>query len=149
MSTIEQSIEVQVPVSTAYNQWTQFETFPEFMEGVDRVQQLDDTTTHWVTSIGGVTREFDAKITEQHPDERVAWRSVDAPDQAGVVTFHRLTPDTTKVMVQMDLEPEGLVEHAGVKLGVVRRRVTGDLDRFKAFIESQGSETGSWRGDVR
>jgi uncharacterized membrane protein len=149
MSTIEQSIEVSVPVGTAYNQWTQFESFPEFMEGVDRIQQLDDTTTHWVTSIGGVTREFDAKITEQHPDERVAWRSVDEPHQAGVVTFHRLSADTTKVMVQMDFEPEGLVEKAGDKLGVVQRRVKGDLERFKTFIESRGTESGAWRGDVR
>lgn len=149
MSTIEQSIEVAVPVSTAYNQWTQFETFPEFMEGVDRIDQVSDTMTHWVTSIGGVTREFDAKITEQHPDERVAWRSVDEPHQAGVVTFHRLSPDTTKVMVQMDFEPEGVLETAGDKLGVVKHRVKGDLERFKSFIESRGTESGQWRGEVR
>ena len=149
MSTIEQSIEVAVPVSTAYNQWTQFETFPQFMEGVDRIDQVSDTMTHWVTSIGGVTREFDAKITEQHPDERVAWRSVDEPHQAGVVTFHRLSPDTTKVMVQMDFEPEGVLETAGDKLGVVKHRVKGDLERFKGFIESRGTESGQWRGEVR
>jgi uncharacterized membrane protein len=148
MSTIEQSIEVDVPVSTAYNQWTQFESFPRFMEGVERIDQVGDTMTHWVTSIGGVKREFDAKITEQHPDERVAWSSVDEPRQAGVVTFHRLSPDTTKVMVQMDFEPEGLVETAGDKLGVVKRRVKGDLERFKAFIESRGAEEGAWRGEV-
>jgi uncharacterized membrane protein len=135
MSTIEQSIEVAVPVSTAYNQWTQFETFPQFMEGVDRIDQVSDTMTHWVTSVGGVHREFDAQITEQHPDERVAWTSVDEPRQAGVVTFHKLTPDTTKVMVQMDFEPEGLVETAGDKLGLVKRRVKADLERFKDFIE--------------
>ncbi|HEU4911071.1 MAG TPA: SRPBCC family protein [Actinomycetes bacterium] len=149
MSTIEQSIEVSVPVSTAYNQWTQFESFPEFMEGVERIDQTGDTMTHWVTKIGGVKREFDATITEQKPDERVAWRSVDEPHQAGVVTFHRLSPDTTKVMVQMDFEPEGLVEQAGDKLGVVKHRVKGDLERFKEFIESRGSETGAWRGEVR
>ena len=149
MSTIEQSIEVDVPVSTAYNQWTQFETFPEFMEGVDRIEQVDDTRTRWVTSIGGVTREFDAEITEQHPDERVAWRTVDEPHQAGVVTFHRLSADTTKVMLQMDFEPEGLVEKAGDSLGLVKHRVKGDLERFKSFIESRGGETGAWRGDVR
>jgi uncharacterized membrane protein len=148
MSTIEQSIEVAVPVTTAYNQWTQFESFPEFMEGVERIDQVSDTMTHWVTSVGGVKREFDAKITEQHPDERVAWRSVDEPRQAGVVTFHRLSPDTTKVMVQMDVEPEGLVETAGDKLGIVRHRVKGDLERFKTFIESRGSAEGAWRGEV-
>jgi uncharacterized membrane protein len=149
MSSIEQSIEVAVPVSTAYNQWTQFESFPEFMEGVDRIEQVDDTRTRWVTSIGGVTREFDAEITEQNPDERVAWRSLDEPRQAGVVTFHRLSPDTTKVMLQMDFEPEGVVEKVGDRLGVVTHRVKGDLERFKSFIEARGSETGAWRGEVR
>jgi uncharacterized membrane protein len=148
MTTIEQSVEVAVPVSTAYNQWTQFESFPQFMEGVDKIEQTSDTMTHWVTSIGGVTREFDAKITEQHPDERVAWTTVEEPHQAGVVTFHRLSEDSTKVMVQMDFEPEGVMEQAADKLGVVKRRVKGDLDRFKEFIESRGSESGSWRGDV-
>lgn len=148
MSTIEQSIEVSVPVSTAYNQWTQFETFPQFMEGVDRIDQVSDTMTHWVTSIGGVEREFDAKITEQQPDERVAWTSVDEPRQAGVVTFHQVSPDTTKVMVQMDFEPEGLLETAGDKLGVVKHRVKGDLERFKDFIENRSSESGAWRGNV-
>jgi uncharacterized membrane protein len=148
MSTVEQSIEVAVPVTTAYNQWTQFESFPQFMEGVEKVQQTSDTMTHWVTRIGGVEREFDAKITEQHPDERVAWASVDSPTQAGVVTFHRISPDTTKVMVQMDFEPNGAVETAGDKLGLVTHRVKSDLERFKTFIEAQGSETGAWRGDV-
>jgi uncharacterized membrane protein len=148
MSTIEQSIEVAVPVDTAYNQWTQFESFPQFMEGVERIDQVSDTMTHWVTSVGGVKREFDAEITEQHPDERVAWTSIDEPRQAGVVTFHRLSPDTTKIMVQMDFEPEGLVETAGDKLGIVKRRVKGDLERFKTFIESRGTEEGAWRGEV-
>ncbi|MDQ3659755.1 MAG: SRPBCC family protein [Actinomycetota bacterium] len=148
MGTIEESIEVAVPVSTAYNQWTQFETFPQFMDGVDRIDQLDDATTHWVTSIGGVTREFDAKITEQHADERIAWTTTEGPHQAGVVTFHHLSAGTTKVMLQLKLEPEGVVEQAGDKLGVVKRRVKGDLERFKAFIEGRGSETGGWRGDV-
>jgi uncharacterized membrane protein len=148
MSTIEQSIEVAVPVDTAYNQWTQFESFPQFMEGVERIDQVSDTMTHWVTSVGGVKREFDAEITEQHPDERVAWTSIDEPRQAGVVTFHRLSPDTTKIMVQMDFEPEGLVETAGDKLGIVKRRVKGDLERFKTFIESRCTEEGAWRGEV-
>jgi len=148
MTTIEQSIEVDVPVSTAYNQWTQFEEFPRFMDGVERVQQLDDKHLHWKTRIAGVEREFDAEITEQHPDERIAWCSTDGPRQAGVVTFHRLDEAKTKVMLQMDFEPEGLVEQAGDKLGVVRSRVHGDLERFKEFIEERGAETGSWRGDV-
>ena len=148
MSTVEKSIDVEVPVSTAYNQWTQFESFPQFMEGVDRIDQTSSTATHWVTSIGGVHREFDAEITEQHPDERVAWTSVDGPKQAGVVTFHRLDENKTRVMVQMDFEPEGLLENAGDKLGFISRRVTGDLERFKTFIEKKGTETGAWRGEV-
>src|SRR5689334_864190 len=134
MSTVEESIEVAVPVTTAYNQWTQFESFPEFMSGVERVDQTGDTMTHWVTKVDGVTREFDAKITEQTPDQRVAWTSVDGPTQAGVVTFHRLADDRTKVMVQMDVEPEGVVETVGDKLGAVKRQVGGDLRRFKEFI---------------
>ncbi|HYT09640.1 MAG TPA: SRPBCC family protein [Mycobacteriales bacterium] len=148
MSTVEKSIDVDVPVRTAYNQWTQFESFPEFMEGVDRVDQTSDTSTHWVTSIAGVGREFDAQITEQIPDERVAWTSVDGPKQAGVVTFHRIDTGTTRVMLQMDFEPEGVAENVGDKLGIVGRRVEGDLERFKKFIESRGAETGAWRGQV-
>jgi uncharacterized membrane protein len=148
MSTVERSIEVGVPVTTAYNQWTQFESFPQFMDGVDRIDQVSPTTTHWVTSIGGVHREFDAEITEQNPDERIAWTSVDGPKQAGVVTFHRLDENTSKVMLQMDFEPEGVVETAGDKLGVVGRRIQGDLERFKSFIESRGTEEGGWRGTV-
>jgi len=148
MSTVERSIEVGVPVTTAYNQWTQFESFPQFMDGVVRIDQISPTTTHWVTSIGGVHREFDAEITEQNPDERIAWTSVDGPKQAGVVTFHRLDENTSKVMLQMDFAPEGLVETAGDKLGVVGRRIQGDLERFKSFIESRGSEEAGWRGTV-
>ncbi len=148
MSTVEKSIDVDVPVATAYNQWTQFESFPQFMEGVDRIEQTSSTQTHWVTSIGGVTREFDAEITEQHPDERVAWTTLDGPKQAGVVTFHRLAADKTRIMLQLDFEPEGLVEQAGDKLGFVTRRIEGDLGRFKKFIEERGTESGAWRGDV-
>jgi len=148
MSTVEKSIDVDVPVHTAYNQWTQFESFPQFMEGVDRIDQTSDTMTHWLTSVGGVTREFDAEITEQHPDERIAWTSVDGPKNAGVVTFHRLGDDKTRVMLQMDFVPEGLVENVGDKLGIVGRRAAGDLERFKEFIEGRGTETGAWRGNV-
>jgi uncharacterized membrane protein len=148
MSTITQSVDVEVPVTTAYNQWTQFESFPQFMEGVEEVRQLDDTHTHWVTRIGGTTREFDATITEQHPDERVAWRADSGPQHAGVITFHKLSPERTRVTAQMDIEPEGIVETAGDKLGVIEGRVKGDLQRFKKFIEERPSETGAWRGDV-
>jgi uncharacterized membrane protein len=148
MTTVEQSIDVEVPVTTAYNQWTQFEEFPRFMEGVEQVTQLSPTTTHWKVKIAGVSREFDAAITEQHPDERVSWRSTEGPQQAGVVTFHQLSPASTRVMLQMDFEPEGLAEQAGDKLGLVRSRTKGDLERFKKFIESRGTETGAWRDDV-
>jgi len=149
MSTITDSIDVDVDVTTAYNQWTQFETFPQFMEGVDEVKQLDDTHLHWVTSVGPVTREFDATITEQHPDERVAWKSDDGPEHAGVVTFHRLDDNQARGTVQMDIDPEGFVEKVGDAAGILDRRVKGDLERFKEFIESHdGAETGAWRGDV-
>ncbi|GAA2319515.1 SRPBCC family protein [Glycomyces scopariae] len=148
MSTITESVDVGVPVSTAYNQWTQFETFPQFMEGVDEIQQIGETLTHWRTSIGGISREFDAAITEQHPDERVAWTSISGPTHAGVVTFHRLDDLTTRVTAQMDIDPDGFVETAADKLGVLDRRVKGDMQRFKDFIESRGDETGGWRGDV-
>ena len=148
MSNIEQSIDVEVPVRTAYDQWTQFEEFPRFMEGVEKITQLSDTRTHWVTEIAGVTREFDAEITEQEPDQRIAWTSVDEPKQAGVVTFHPLDDSLTRVMLQLEFEPEGLVEKAGDVLGVVRSRTKGDLERFKEFIESRGTETGAWRGEV-
>jgi uncharacterized membrane protein len=148
MSTVEKSIEVGVPVSTAYNQWTQFESFPRFMDGVDRVDQTSPTTTHWVTSIGGVHREFDAEITEQRPDERIAWTSVTGPKQAGLVTFHPIDATTSRVMLQLDFVAEGVLETVGDKLGVVDHRIQGDLERFKAFIESRGIEQGGWRGTV-
>ncbi len=148
MSTIEQSIDVSVPVRTAYNQWTQFADFPQFMEGVEEIRQVDDTHTHWVTKVAGRTEEFDAEITEQHPDERVAWKSTSGPRQAGVVTFHRLDDNHTRVMLQLDVDPDGVVEQVGDKLGLVKHRTKGDLERFKGFIESRGVATGSWRGDV-
>ncbi|MER7817586.1 SRPBCC family protein [Streptomyces sp. NPDC087659] len=148
MSQVEESIEVDVPVRTAYNQWTQFETFPEFMDGVERIDQLSDTLTHWTTSVDGVQRQFDAKITEQIPDERVAWTTVEGERQAGVVTFHRLADARTKIMLQMEFDPQGVAETVGDRLGFVRRQVTGDLERFKRFIESRGTETGAWRGEV-
>ncbi|MEV4223877.1 SRPBCC family protein [Nonomuraea sp. NPDC049725] len=148
MSTIEHSVDVNVPVRVAYDQWTQFESFPEFMEGVESIKQLTDTRTHWITEIAGVKREFEAEITEQHPDERIAWRSIDKPSQSGVVTFHRLDADTTRVKLQMEYDPQGFVETAGDWLQLVKLRVRGDMERFKTFIESRGGETGAWRGDV-
>jgi uncharacterized membrane protein len=148
MTTVEQSIDVEVPVTTAYNQWTQFEDFPQFMEGVEQVTQLDPTTTHWKVKVAGVSREFDAAITEQHPDERVSWKTTDGPQQAGVVTFHQISPQRTRVMLQMEFEPSGIAEQAGDKLGLVKSRTKGDLERFKKFIESRGRETGAWREDV-
>jgi uncharacterized membrane protein len=147
MAAVEQSVEVEVPVRTAYNQWTQFEEFPRFMEGVESVAQLDDTRLHWVAEIGGERREWDATITEQIPDERVAWKGEGGP--SGVVTFHRLGDDRTKITVQMDYEPEGFKETVGSMVGSDSRHVAGDLERFKEFIESRGRETGAWRGEVR
>ena len=148
MSQIQESIDVKVPISAVYNQWTQFESFPEFMESVDKIRQTDDTHLHWAISIDGVHREFDAKITEQLPDERVAWTSLDGPRHAGVVTFHRLDENTTRVMLQLDHEPAGAVEKAGEWLGFVERQAKGDLKRFKEYIEARGAESGAWRGKV-
>jgi uncharacterized membrane protein len=148
VTTVEESIEVEVPVSTAYNQWTQFETFPRFMEGVEEVRQLDDTHLHWVAEIAGVRREWDAEITEQHPDERIAWRATDGTENAGVVTFHRLDDARSKVMLQLDFDPEGLVETVGDKLGFVSSRAKGDLGRFKDYVQDRGAESGAWRGEV-
>jgi len=148
MPTAEQSIDVDVDITTAYNQWTQFEQFPAFMEGVTSITQVDDTHTHWVVKVAGVTREFDAEITEQLPDERVAWKSTSGPSQAGVVTFHRIDDHRTRLMLQLDMEPEGLGEHVADALGLVGHRAKGDMERFKSFIESRDGETGAWRGQV-
>jgi uncharacterized membrane protein len=148
MSQVEESIEVEVPVSTAYNQWTQFEEFPKFMDTVDEIRQLDDTRLHWVVSAGGRREEFDAVITEQIPDTRIAWKSTDGPTHAGVVDFHKLSDERTQVMVIMDTEAEGVVEKAAEAVGLVKRQVRGDLQRFKKMIESRGEETGAWRGEV-
>ncbi len=148
MSSIEESVEINVPVRAAYDQWTQFEEFPRFMEGVESVRQIDDTHLHWVAEIAGQRREWEAAITEQHPDERIAWASTEGQRNAGVVTFHRLDEDRTTVMLQLDHEPEGLVDKAGDALGLVRRRAKGDLERFRELIESRGTATGGWRGDV-
>jgi uncharacterized membrane protein len=149
MSGVTETIDVHVPVRTAYNQWTQFESFPQFMGGVESVRQVDDRRTHWVTKVGGVQREFDAEITEQRPDERIAWSSVGGDTRhAGVVTFDRLGDADTRVTIQLDWQPEGVVEKVGSAVGVQDRQVKADAERFKEFIEQRGRETGQWRGEM-
>ena len=149
MSQIIETVDVDVPVRTAYDQWTQFESFPMFMEGVEKVEQLDDTTLRWTAEIAGQKRTWKARITEQVPDQRIAWTSVEGAKNAGVVTFHRLDDRKTRVTLQLDVDPEGPVENIGDALGFVQRRAKGDMERFKEFIESRGSETGAWRGTVK
>ena len=148
MSTIEQSVDVNVPVRTAYDQWTQFEEFPRFMEGIREVRQLDDKRLAWCAEVGGKEKRWEAEITEQIPDTRIAWRSRTGANNAGVVTFHRLDDQKTRVMLQLDYDPEGIVENVGDAVGVMSARVRGDLARFKDFIEQRGRETGAWRGSI-
>jgi uncharacterized membrane protein len=144
------TIDVNVPVTTAYNQWTQFESFPRFLDHVESVEQTDKTHNQWKVKIGGQEREFNTEITEQHPDERVAWKATDGDiDHAGVVTFHKLSENESRVTVQIDWEPSGLLEHVGAISGVVKHAVTKDLENFKQLIESQGEADGAWRGDVK
>jgi uncharacterized membrane protein len=145
---IDESIEVNVPVSTAYNQWTQFEDFPLFMEGVDHVQQLDPTRVHWVATVGGRTAEWDAKILEQHPDTQISWLSEDGKQTRGTVTFEPLGDSRTLVRLSMSYRAEGIGEQLGSAAGLDSRRIRGDLDRFKELIESRGAETGAWRGEI-
>jgi len=148
MGTVEKDIEVDAPISVAYNQWTQFEQFPAFMSGVKSITQLDDRTAHWKVSVGGVDREFDAEIVEQHPDERISWNSTGEKMHAGVVTFHRLGEGSTRVTLQMDWKPEGFVEKAGEILQIDDMQIAKDLAEFKRLIESNGFESGQWRGEV-
>jgi uncharacterized membrane protein len=148
MASVVETIDVNVPVGTAYNQWTQFEEFPRFMEGVKSVTQLDDTHLHWVAEIAGKEKEWDAEISQQEPDMRIAWNATSGAENAGVVTFHRIDDDTSRVTLQLDVEPEGIVEDVGTALGFLERRVKGDLERFKEFIEGRGTESGAWRGTV-
>jgi len=150
VASTEKTIDVNVPIRTAYDQWTQFESFPQFMEGVQEVRQLDDTHVHWKADIAGVTREWDAEIVDQKPDQAVTWRSTDGTTNAGTVLFSPGEPGTqaTKVTLRLEFEPEGIVEKAGDLLNVVDRRAAGDLKRFKEFIEGRGVETGAWRGEV-
>jgi uncharacterized membrane protein len=148
MSKILEAIDVDVPVGTAYDQWTQFETFPKFMEGVKSVRQLDDTTLEWVADVAGREKRWEAKITEQEPDKRIAWTATEGAHNAGVVTFHRIDDGQSRVTLQLDVDPEGPVENIGDALGLVSRQVKGDMKRFKEFIEERGHETGAWRGKV-
>jgi uncharacterized membrane protein len=149
MSTVKETVEVEVPVSTAYNQWTQFEEFPNFMEGVEEITQLDDRHNHWTTKIGGVRREFDTEIVDQLPDERIAWRTVSGDTkQRGMVSFQRLGDTHTRVELVMDVEPGGMAEKTGDMTGMIDRRVKGDMRRFKEYIEHRGGESGAWRGRI-
>jgi len=148
MATTEKSVDVNVPVRTAYNQWTQFEEFPQFMSDVESVKQLDATHLHWRVKIAGVEREFDAEITEQLPDQRIAWRSTSGVGHAGVVTFHKLEDAKTRVMFQLDMSPETFAEKVGDKVGIVSKAAERDMKNFKEFIEMRGTESGAWRGEV-
>ncbi|MEX2426180.1 MAG: SRPBCC family protein [Thermomicrobiaceae bacterium] len=148
MATVEKSIEINVPVRTAYNQWTQFEEFPKFMEGIREVHQQDDTHLVWHANIGGKDESWEAEITEQLPDKRIAWRNKTGAINSGVVTFHHINDQTSRVMLQMEYETTGFLESVGDALGMMSRRIEGDLDRFKDMIESQHEESGAWRGEV-
>ncbi|WP_411557646.1 SRPBCC family protein [Plantibacter sp. MPB07] len=149
MTQVIETIDVDVPVSVAYNQWTRFEDFPKFLDEVDSITQVTDTLTEWTVTVAGQTRTFEAEITEQHPDERVAWNSTGGEaDHAGVVTFHRLEDTKTRVTVQLDWEPKGLLEHLGAAVGVAGHAVKKDLGNFKQLVESEGQTGQGWRGDV-
>lgn len=148
MATVTSDIDIDAPISTVYNQWTQFEQFPAFMKGVEHIEQRDDETLHWRVSVAGAEREFEARIAEQNPDERIAWHTTSGPKQAGVVTFHRLDEDRTRVRLQLEWEPEGFTETAGAILQLDDAQVAYDLREFKRLIESNGFETGAWRGSI-
>ena len=147
-SSIMEAIEVNVPVRTAYDQWTQFEDFPQFMGSVHEIRQLDDKHLHWKANVAGEEKEWDAEITEQIPDKRIAWRSTSGVQNAGVVTFHRLADNCTRVTLQMDYQPEGPMEKIGDMLGAVRLETRQNLQRFKEMLEKRGHETGAWRGEI-
>ena len=148
MSRVEQTIDVDVPVRTAYDQWTQFESFPRFMEGVERVTQVDDTNLEWHANVGGQDKTWTAQIVEQTPDQRIAWRSTSGAQNAGIVSFTPNGPESTRVTLDLEADPEGPLESIGDALGLLERRVKGDLERFKEFIEGRGVPTGAWRGEV-
>ena len=149
MERIQKSIDVDRPLHQVYNQWTQFEEFPQFMEGVKEVKQFDDTRLHWVAEIAGKEKQWNAKIIEQIPDLRVAWESESGEYTSGVVSFQALGPDRTRVTLELSYDPKGFIENAGDTIGVVSRRIENDLEHFKEFIENRGQETGAWRGTIR
>lgn len=148
METIEKSIEVEAPISQVYNQWTQFEDFPRFMEGVERVDQTDDKHLHWVAKVAGRRKEWDAEIVEQVPEDRIAWRSISGAPNSGVVHFRPSDATHTLITLRMNYEPQGAMEHLGTAMGVLSGRVESDLQHFKDFIQNRGTETGSWRGEI-
>lgn len=150
MSTVQKSVDVDVPVSTAYDQWTQFESFPQFMDGVESITQLTPTSTHWIVKVGGVKREFDTEITDQVPDQVIAWASTggDTGGHSGRVTFEPLGASSTRVNIELGWEPQGLVEKAGAAFNIDQRQVDKSAEEFKSFIESRGTETGAWRSSV-
>jgi uncharacterized membrane protein len=147
-TTIEESVELDVPVHTAYNQWTQFEDFPRFLTNVESVQQIDDRRLRWRAKVGGKVQDWEAEITEQAPDKRIAWRSISGAKNAGVLTFHRLSDTRSKVMLQLEYDPQGFLENVGDAVGVGRVAVKKSLHQFKEFIEKRGRETGAWRGEI-
>ena len=149
MERIQKSIDVDRPLHQVYNQWTQFEEFPRFMEGVKEVKQFDDTRLHWVAEIAGKEKQWTAKIIEQIPDHRIAWESESGEYTSGVVSFQALGPDRTRVTLEISYDPKGFIENAGDTIGVVSRRIENDLEHFKEFIENRGKETGAWRGTIR
>jgi uncharacterized membrane protein len=148
MPRFEDSVDVDVPVRTAYDQWTQFEDFPRFMEGVESVVQRDDKTLDWTAEIAGQRKQWRAEITDQTPDVRIAWKSTDGAANGGAVLFQSLSPDSTRITLRLDADPEGALETIGANLGFLERRVKGDLERFKSFVESRGVATGAWRGEI-
>ena len=148
MTTVTETVDVDAPVSRVYNLWTRFESFPAFMSGVEQIDQLTDTDLHWKVKIGGVEREFDAVVTEQIPDERIAWRSVDGEEHAGVVTFHRLDAERTRIAVQLDWEPKGFIEKVGAALQADDLQIHRDLARFKELAEKTDGSSDGWRGEV-
>jgi uncharacterized membrane protein len=148
MSRVEQTIDVDVPVRVAYDQWTQFEEFPRFMDGIERVVQRGDKYLDWTATVGGRRKDWTAEITDQEPDSRVAWKAVSGAENAGAVLFEAVDDTTTRVTLRMEAEPEGAVESVGDAIGVLDRQVKGDLERFKELVESRGSASGGWRGEI-
>jgi uncharacterized membrane protein len=147
-SSISETIEVNVPLRTAYNQWTQFEDFPQFMDSVHEIRQIDDRHLHWKANVAGEEKEWDAEITEQKPDQRIAWRSTTGVPNAGLVTFQKIADNVTRISLQMDYQPDGMIERIGDAMGAVRMETRANLEKFKRMLEHRGAETGAWRGNI-